>query len=112
MDSAQGGSFVASKIEGQNSIPSSLLNNSRIADITQQLTSTLFPTQRWSLNIQTATPVTIRCSSSARGGTSSCGIVSRGTFRIAITPTPLTSLGNLPTPIPTPDTRMIITNPL
>jgi len=34
-DSSQGGSSVPSTIQGQNSTPSSSLNNSRVADISQ-----------------------------------------------------------------------------
>jgi len=40
-DSSQGGSSVASSIQGQNSTPSSSLNNSRVADITQRVASNL-----------------------------------------------------------------------
>ena len=43
-DSFQGGSCVASTIQGQNSTPSSLLNNCRFADITQRGTSILSAT--------------------------------------------------------------------
>ena len=39
-DTSQGGSSVASTIDGQNSTPSSSPNNSGVADITQWVTST------------------------------------------------------------------------
>jgi len=45
-DSTQGGSYVPSTIQGQNSTPSSWLNNFRVADITQRVTSTPSTTQR------------------------------------------------------------------
>jgi len=48
-DSSQGGSYVASTIKGQNSTPSSSLNNSRVADITPSAT------QRWSIVTLTTT---------------------------------------------------------
>jgi len=47
-DSSQGGSSVASTIQGQNSTPSCLLNDSRITDFTQHVTSTPYSTQRQS----------------------------------------------------------------
>jgi len=37
-DSSQGGSSVASTIQGENSTPLSLLNNSRVSDITPSAT--------------------------------------------------------------------------
>ena len=44
-DSSQGGSSIASIIQGQYSTPSSSLNNSCVADITQPVTSTQSTTQ-------------------------------------------------------------------
>jgi hypothetical protein len=44
-DSPQGGSSVASTIQGQNSTPSLSLNNSPVADITQRVTFTQSATQ-------------------------------------------------------------------
>jgi len=111
-DSIQGGSSVASTIQGQNSIPSSSLNNSRIADINQHVTSTPCATQRRAINTTTTTPVTSSRSTPAPGGTSTRCVVSRPAFGIGITPTPLSGLENLPTPIPNPEARAIITNPL
>jgi len=115
-DSSPGGSSVPSTIQGQNSTPSSLLNNSRVADITQRVTSTPSATQRRWIITPTATPgtssrytpapsVTIQTESTRR-------VVSSPASVIASTPTPLGGLETLPTPIPDPETRAIITNPL
>ena len=111
-DSTQGGSSIASTIQGQNSIPSSSLNNSRVADINQCVTSTPSTTQRRSINTGTAKPVTSSRGTPAPGRTSTRRVVCSPAFRIAITPTPLSSLENLPTPIPNPEARAIITNSL
>jgi len=111
-DSFQGGSSVASTIHGQNSIPSSSLNNSRVADITRHMTFTPSATQQRSMNTPTAKPVTSSRSTPAPGGTSMRRVVSSPTFGIAITPTPLSGLENLPAPIPGPEAHAIITNPL
>jgi len=111
-DSSQGGSSVASTIQCQNFIPSSSLNNSRIADITQSMTSTPSATQRRLINSSTATPVTSSRSTPAHGETSTRHVVSSPAFGITITPTSLSGLENLPTPIPNPEARTIITNPL
>jgi len=111
-DSSQGGSSVASTIQCQNSTPSSSLNNSRFADITQPVTSTPSTTQRWSVNTPTATPGTSSRRTPAPGGTSLRRVVSSPISGIAITPTALSALQNLPTPIPNAEARMIITNPL
>jgi len=109
-DSSQGGSSVASTIQGQNSTPSSLLNNSRVADITPSAT------QCWSIITPTATPGTRSRNTPAPSGTSQTDstrcVVSSPTSSIARTPTPLNGLENLPTPIPDPEARTIITNPL
>jgi hypothetical protein len=51
-DSSQGGSSVASTIQGRNSTPSSSLNNSRVADSTHWVTSTPSTTQRRSKLLQ------------------------------------------------------------
>jgi len=104
-DSTQGGSSVASTIQGQNSIPSSSLNNSRVADISQRVISTPSATQRRSINTPTATPVTSRHSTPAPGGTATRRVVCSPAFGIAITPTPLSGLENLPTLIPNPEAR-------
>jgi len=111
-DSSQGGSSVASTIQGQNSTPISSLNNSHVADINQRVTSTLSATQQQSINTPTAMPGTYSCSTPAHGGTSLRHIVSSPTSGIAITSTPLSGLQNLPTPIPNPEARVVITNPL
>jgi hypothetical protein len=111
-DSSQGESSVPSTIQGQNSTPSSSLNNSRVADIHQRVTSTPSATQRRSTNTPTATPGTRSHSTPAPGGTSTRRVVSSPTCGIVITPTPLRGLENLPTPIPNPKAHAIITNPL
>jgi len=97
-DSSQGGSSVASKIQGQNSLPSSSLNNSHVADNSQWVTSTRSATQRRSIYTPIATPVTRSCSTPAARGTSICRVVSSPAFAIAITPNPHSGLENLPTP--------------
>jgi hypothetical protein len=116
-DSSQGGSFVPSTIQGQNSTPSSSLNNSRVADITQRVASTPSTTQRRSIITPTATPGTSSRNTPAPSGTiqtdSTRRVVSSSASGIASsTPTPLSGLENLPTPIPNPEARAIITNPL
>ena len=63
-DPSQGGSSVASTIQGQNSTPSSSLNNSRVADITPSAT------QRQSIITPTATPGTSSRNTPASSGTS------------------------------------------
>jgi len=110
-DFSQGRSSVASTIEGQNSIPSSSVNNSRVADITQRVTSTSSATKRQSIHTPTATMVTSSRNTPAPRRTSTRRIVSSPAFGIAITPTPLSGLENQPTPIPNPEARAIITNP-
>jgi len=109
-DSTQGGSSVASTIQGQNSITSSSLNNSRVADISQRVTSTPSATQRRSINTPTATPVASSHSTPVPGGTATRRVVSSPAFGIAITPNPRTGLHNLPTSIRNPEARAIITN--
>ena len=111
-DSSRGGSSVASTIQGPNSTPTSLLNNSRVADITQHITSTPFARQQRSMNSPTATLGTSSHSRPAPGGTSTCRVVSSPSSGIAITPTPLGGLENLPTCIPGLETRAMIENPL
>jgi len=111
-DSSQGGSSVPSTIQGQNSTPSSSLNNSRVADINQRVTSTPSATQRQSINTPTATLGRSSHSTPAPGQTSTPRVVSSPASSIVITPTPLRALDNLPTLIPNPEARTIITNPL
>jgi hypothetical protein len=114
MDSSQGGSSVRSTIQGQNSTPSSSLNNSRVADITQCMTYTPSATQRLSIITPTATPGTSSRNTPAPSGTlqtdSTRRVVSSPASGIASTPTPLSGLKNLPTPIPNPEACAIITN--
>jgi hypothetical protein len=110
--SSQGESFVPSTIQGQNSTPSSLRNNSCVADINQQVTSTPSATQRRSINTPTAKPGTSSRSTPAPRGTSTCPVVSGPASGIVITPTPPRGLENLPYPICNAEARTIITNPL
>jgi hypothetical protein len=105
-------SSVASTIQGQNSIPSSSLINSRVADITQCGTSTPSTTQRGLINSPTTMPVTISRSTPAPGGTLTRRVVSSPAFGIPITPTPPCCVEHLPTQIPNPEACAIITNPL
>jgi hypothetical protein len=115
-DSTQRGSSVASTNPGQNSTPSSSLNNSRVADITERMTSTPSATQRRSTITPTATP-----STSSRNTPAPSGIAQRdSTHRVVSSPasgvasslTPLSGVENLPTLITNPEARAIITNPL
>jgi len=109
-DSSQGGSSVASTIQGQNSTPSSSLNNSRVADIIPSAT------HRQSIITPTTTPGTSSRNTPAPSRTtqaeSTRHVVSSPASGIASTPTPLSGLENLPTAIPNPEARTIITNPL
>jgi hypothetical protein len=115
-DTCQGGSSVPSTIERQNSTPLSSLNNSHIADITQRVSSTPSATPRWSINSSAAMPGTSSHSIPAPGGTlqtdSTCRFVSSLASGIASTPTPLSGLENLPTPILNQEAHAIITNRL
>jgi len=115
-DSSHGRSFIASTIQGQNATPSSSLNNSRIADITQRVTSTPSTTPRRSIITPTSTLGTSTCNTPAPSGTIQIDtmrrVVSSPASGIASTSTPLSGLENLPTPIPNPEDRGIITNPL
>ena len=115
-NSSQGGSFVPSTIRGQNSTPPSSLNDSRVADNTQRVTSTPSATQRRSIITPTSTPGTSSRNTPAPSRTiqtdSTRHVVSTPASGIASTSTPLSSLDNLPTPIPNPEARAIITNPL
>jgi len=115
-DSSQGESSVASTIPGQKSTPSSSLDNSGVPNITQRVTVTPSATQRRSMIAPTAMPGTSSRSTPAHRRNSQRDstrhIVSSLASGIASTPTPLRTLENLPTPIPNPDARATITNPL
>jgi len=114
--SSRGGGSTATTIHGQNSTPSSLLNNFGTADITQHLTSIPSRTQRWSIHSPTTTLGTSSRSTPAPGGMSqvefTCHVVSRITSGIASTPTPLSGLEYLPTPNHNPKAHATIPNPL
>jgi len=115
-DSSQGGSSVPSTIQCQNYTPSSLLNNSRVGDITQLGTYTQSATQRRSLITPTATSGISSCNTAVPSRTiqpdSTRRVVSSPTSGIASTPTPLRALENLPIPIPNPEAHTMITYPL
>jgi len=115
-DTSQGGSSVPSTFQGQNSTPLSLPNNYRVADITLRVASTQSTTLRRSINTPATTPGTSSCSTPAPGETlqtdSTRHVVSSPASGIASTPTSLSGLENLPTPIHNPEARAIITNPL
>jgi hypothetical protein len=115
-NSSQGGSSVRSTIQGQISTRSSSLNNSHVADIIQRVTSIPSATQRLLIITPTTTPGTSSRNTPAPCRTiqtdSTRRIVSSPASGIASTPTSLSGLENLPTPIPNPEARMIITNPL
>ena len=115
-NSSQGRSSVSSTIPGQNSTPSSSLNNSSMEDITQHVTVTPSATQRRSMIASTAMLGASSCSTPTPGGTSQTDsthcILSSLASGIASAPTPLRGLQNLPTPISNPEVRATITNPL
>jgi hypothetical protein len=115
-DSSQGGSSIPCTIQGQNFTPSSSLKNSRVADINQRVTSTPSATLRRSTNTPTATPGTSSRNRLAPSGTIptelTCRCASSPASGLCSTPTPLSGLENLPTTIPNPEARVIITNPL
>ena len=111
-DSSQGQSSVHWTIQGQNSTPSSSLNNSRVAHITQSVTSPQAATQRRTIITPTATAGTSHHNTLALSGTiltdSTCHTVSSPASGIASTPTPLSCPENLPTPILNPKASEII----
>jgi len=115
-DSSQGGSSVPSTIQAQNSTPSYVLNNSRVADITQRVTSTPSAAQRLSTITLTTMPGRSSHNTRPPSGTiqtdSMRCVVSSPASGIASTPTPFSGLENLPTPIPNQAARANITNPL
>jgi hypothetical protein len=115
-DSSQRRSSIGSTIRGQNSNPSSSLNNSCVADTTQPVTNSPSGTQRWSIISPTATPRTSSRNTRAPSGNiqtdSTRCVGSNPASGIASTSTPLSSVEKLPTSIPTPEDRAIITNPL
>jgi hypothetical protein len=113
-DSSQGGSFVPSTIQGHHSTPSSSLNNPRVANITEHVTYTLSAIQRRSI----ITPTSTLDKSSHNTPAPSGNIQTDSTRRnvsclssgISSTPTPLSGLYSLPTPIRNPEARAMITN--
>jgi len=115
-DSSQGGSFVPSTIQGQDSTPSSSLNNSRVADIPQRVTSNPSTTQQRSIITPTPTLGTSSRNTPAPSRSiqtdSTRRVVSSPAYGSASTPTPLSGLENLRTLIPNQEARTIITNPL
>jgi hypothetical protein len=111
-DSSEGGCSIASTIQGQNSTLSSLLNNCRVADINQCVTSTPSTTQQRSLNPLISTVGTSSRITPASGGTSTCHVVFSAKSGIAITATPLSGLQNVPTTNPHAGAHISITNPI
>jgi len=115
-DSSQEGSFVPSTIQYQNSTPSSSLNNSCVADITQRVASNPSTTQRRSIITPTATLGISSRNTPAPSGTiqtdSTRCVVSSPASGIATPLTHLCGLETLPTSIPNPEARVIITNSL
>jgi len=103
-------------MQGQNSTPSFSLNNSRVLDITQLITSTLSGTQRWSIITPTATPGTSSCTTPSPRSTSQAAwksrVVSSPASPTLGASTPLCGIESLSTPIPDPEAHAIITNPL
>jgi len=76
-DSSQGERSETSTIQGQNSTTSSSLNNARIADFNQRVTSTPSSTQRRPIHTPTATPSISSRSTPAPGRISTRHVVSR-----------------------------------
>jgi hypothetical protein len=80
------------------------------------VTSIPSATQQWSIITPPAPAGTSSRNTTAPGGPtltdSTCHVVCSPESGIASTPTPLSGLDNLPTPIPNPEARTIITNPL
>jgi hypothetical protein len=115
-DCPSGQISVPSTIQGQNSAPSSALNNFRVADISQPSTTTPSPTQRWSIISLTATPGTSSRNTTAPSGgihtDSMCHVESSPASGIASTPTPPCGHPNLPTPIRNAEAQAIIAHPL
>jgi hypothetical protein len=78
------------------------------------MTSIPSATQRQSISTLSVTPGTSSCNTPAPSGTSQIDstrhVVSSPTSGIASTPTPLSSLENLSTPISNPEAHAIITN--
>jgi hypothetical protein len=111
-----GGSSVNSTILGQISTPSSFLNNSRVEDFIQCMTSTLSATPRRVIVTPTAMPGTSSHNRPAPSGTSQTDsmrhVVCSPASGIASFPTLLSSLENLPIAIHNPQARAIITYPL
>jgi hypothetical protein len=112
-DLSQGGSSVASTVQGQNSTPSLAPNYSHIADITRRATSTRSATQRWSIITPTTTPdISSRNTPEPN--------LHRETQCVALYPAPHPALlalpllsavlKTIPTPIPNPEARAIRTN--
>ena len=103
-------------MHGENSTPSSSLNDSTVTVISQSVTSTPSAPQRQSINTPTATLGTSSCTTPAPRGTSQTDsmphVVSSPASGIASTPTPLRGLENLPTPDSDPEAHAIISNPL
>jgi hypothetical protein len=112
-DTSPGGSFVPSTIQDLKSMPSSSLNYSRVADITQRMSPTPSTTLQQSTNTSTATR---SHSTPAPRGTlqthSTHLVVSSPAFSFSCTPTPLSRLEILPTPISNQAAHVIITNPM
>ena len=115
-DTSQAGSSLHSSIQAQNSTTSCSMNTSRVADLTQRVTSTPFGLQRWSIITPTASLGTSSRNTPAPSGTiqtdSTRHIVSSPAFSIASTLNPLSGLEKLPTHIPNPEGHGIIRNTL
>jgi len=112
----RGGSSVSSTIRGQNSTPSSSLDNSRLADKTERMTPTSSATKKRSWNSPTTMPGTSSRSTPPPWETSQTHtahqVVCSPASGIASTPTLLSGLEKLPTPSRNPEAHTIITNPL
>jgi hypothetical protein len=111
--SSQGWSSVPCSIQGQNSTSVSSLNDSRVGDITQLMTSTQ-SAQRRSIITPTAMAGTGSCNTPAPSRTTQADsmhpVVSSPASGIASTPTAHSGFEQLPTAISNPDARAIITN--
>jgi hypothetical protein len=103
-------------MQGQNSTPLCLLNNSCVSDLTQRMTSTPSATQRQSINTPTTMLGTSSHTPPSPAATSkadwTCCIESSPAPGIRSTATFLSRLENVPTRMSNIEARVIITNPL
>jgi len=103
-------------MQGQNTTPSSSLKNSQVEVFTRIVTSSPSATHRRTIITSNARPGTSSQNTHSRSGItqsdSTLHVESCTAFGIASTPTHLSGLENLPTPMPDPEAPVILTNQL